>query len=96
MLVATTALVGEGFDCPALDTIFLTMPIGNVPRLTQVIGRILRPFPGKPTPRVVDFVDVQIPAMRRQFGTRKKVYRENIHPDHKATLGSIRKPGGAP
>lgn len=86
MLVATTALVGEGFDCPALDAVFLTMPIGNVPRLTQVVGRILRPFPGKPVPRVIDFIDAQIPAMKRQFGVRKRVYRENIHPDHKAAL----------
>ena len=93
ILVATTALVGEGFDCPALDTVFLTMPIGNVQRLTQVIGRILRPFPGKPTPRVVDFIDTRIPAMKRQFGIRKRVYRENIHPDHKAALRKGIRPG---
>lgn len=86
IVVATTALVGEGFDCPALDTLFLTIPIGSVPRLTQVIGRILRPHLDKKVPRVIDFVDWKIPALKRQFNLRKRVYRENVHPDHRAQL----------
>ncbi|MBR57162.1 MAG: helicase [Myxococcales bacterium] len=94
IIVATTALVGEGFDCPALDTLFLTIPIGSVPRLTQVIGRILRPHMDKGLPRVIDFVDWKIPALRRQFNLRKRVYRENVHPEHKAQL-ELRPPSQA-
>ena len=78
ILVATTALVGEGFDCPSLDTLFLTIPTGNKQRLTQIIGRILRPHPNKATPHVVDFVDDKIPAMVRQYGVRKRLYRKNM------------------
>jgi superfamily II DNA or RNA helicase len=86
ILVATTALVGEGFDCPALDTLFLTIPTGNKQRLTQIIGRILRPHPGKATPIVVDFVDHQIPAMVRQYATRKRLYRQNMKTDEPDAL----------
>lgn len=73
-LVATTSLIGEGFDCPPLDMLVLATPTGNGPRLTQMVGRILRPFPGKPTPLVIDVFDRRVAALRRQRRARKKVY----------------------
>jgi superfamily II DNA or RNA helicase len=44
-VVATGSYVGEGFDCPALDTLFLPAPIASKGRLVQYAGRILRPYP---------------------------------------------------
>ena len=75
VLVSTTALVGEGFDLRAIDTVFLTVPNGNMARTTQVLGRALRPFGGKPCGRVVDFVDLHVSLLRNQFERRMRVYR---------------------
>lgn len=56
ILISTVQLIGEGFDCPNLTTLFLTTPIKFTGRLLQVVGRVLRPATGK-TPRVYDYVD---------------------------------------
>jgi len=56
VLFSTVQLIGEGFDCPGLDTLFLTTPIKFTGRLLQVVGRILRPAANK-QPRVFDYVD---------------------------------------
>ena len=56
VLISTVQLIGEGFDCPGLRSLFLTTPIKFTGRLLQVVGRILRPAAGK-QPRVYDYVD---------------------------------------
>lgn len=77
VLISTTSLVGEGFDCPDLDTLYLVAPSGNLTRTTQALGRVLRPVPGKPSPCVYDFVDAQTPALARNFDKRLGVYRSH-------------------
>jgi superfamily II DNA or RNA helicase len=49
ILVATSSYLGEGFDCPAHDTVFLAFPIRFKGSIVQFVGRILRPVPGKDT-----------------------------------------------
>ncbi|MEJ2690915.1 MAG: DEAD/DEAH box helicase family protein [Deltaproteobacteria bacterium] len=56
VVVSTLQLIGEGFDCPSLSTLFLTTPIKFSGRILQVVGRILRPAAGK-KPKVFDYVD---------------------------------------
>ncbi len=75
VLIATLQLVGEGFDCEGLHTVFLTTPIKFSARLLQVIGRILRPASGK-TPRVVDYVDGEVGILRRAAQAREDVYAQ--------------------
>jgi superfamily II DNA or RNA helicase len=70
VLISTVQLIGEGFDCPDLETLFLTTPIKFSGRLLQVVGRILRPASNK-QPRVFDYVDpvgmLQTSAQSRWF-----------------------------
>ena len=55
LVVATGPFVGEGFDCPAFDALFLAAPIAFKGRLVQYVGRILRPYRGKVTAEVHDY-----------------------------------------
>ncbi len=72
ILVATLQLIGEGFDCSGLSTLFLTTPITFEGRLLQVLGRIMRPAIGKHA-QVYDFVDISVPTLHRSAESRKRV-----------------------
>ncbi len=72
VLVATLQLIGEGFDCSGLSSLFLTTPITFEGRLLQVIGRIMRPAENK-SPCVYDYVDENVSALRRSAAARQKV-----------------------
>lgn len=73
VLVATLQLIGEGFDCPGLSSLFLTTPITFEGRLLQIIGRIMRPAVNKQA-RVYDYIDEAVPALRRSANIRRKVF----------------------
>ena len=63
VIVATGRYVGEGFDDPALDTLFLAMPISWKGTLIQYAGRIQRLHPGKKREvRIYDYVDRKVPC----------------------------------
>jgi superfamily II DNA or RNA helicase len=76
VLVATIQLIGEGFDCPGLNSLFLCTPIKFEGRLTQVIGRILRPALGK-TPKVYDYVD-PVGVLKASARGRQQIYNQEI------------------
>jgi superfamily II DNA or RNA helicase len=71
VIFATTQMVSEGLDIPAIDTLFLTCPMGDV---EQCVGRIQRPYPGKKEPVVVDFIDRKVPYCIRSSEYRQKFY----------------------
>jgi superfamily II DNA or RNA helicase len=73
VLVATGALLGEGFDCAALSTLFLATPIRFDGRVLQYLGRILRPAPGKDKARVYDYVD-PVGVLENAARARERVY----------------------
>lgn len=75
-LLATGALIGEGFDLPALDTLFLTMPVAFGGRLAQYTGRLHRPLNGKKEVRVYDYVDIGSGLTISMFKKRIKIYRQ--------------------
>ncbi len=74
VLVATGQLIGEGFDCKDLTTLFLTTPIKFDGRVIQYLGRVLRPAPGKVQARVFDYVDVNVGPLKAAARARQKVY----------------------
>jgi superfamily II DNA or RNA helicase len=74
-LASTTSLIGEGFDSPGLASLFLATPVRFKGRLTQVVGRILRPQDGK-RPRIIDFVDHLEPVLAASFRARQRVYKQ--------------------
>lgn len=53
LLVATSQLLGEGFDDPLIDAAIITYPSTSVSHLMQVAGRALRISPGKETAHIV-------------------------------------------
>jgi superfamily II DNA or RNA helicase len=74
ILIATGQLIGEGFDLPALTTLFITTPIKFSGRLIQYLGRVLRPAHGKEKARVFDFVDAQVGPLKAAAWSRQRVY----------------------
>jgi superfamily II DNA or RNA helicase len=77
-LVATGQLVGEGFDCRDLSTLFLATPIRFSGRVLQYLGRVLRPAPGKKRAKVYDYVDVHVDVLQNAAKARQKLYGDGI------------------
>ena len=76
VLIATGQLIGEGFDCKDLTSLFLATPVRFSGRVIQYLGRILRPAPGKDRARVFDYVDVQVEPLLKAARARRKIYTE--------------------
>lgn len=74
VLVATGQLIGEGFDCPDLSTLFMATPIRFSGRVIQYLGRILRPARGKTRGRVYDYVDERVAPLAAAAKARQRVY----------------------
>ena len=66
--------IGEGFDCPTLDTLFLAAPISFQGRLVQYAGRILRPYPGTATAEIHDYHDTATGVLAASLAKRAPGY----------------------
>ncbi len=76
VVIATGQLVGEGFDCRNLSTLFLATPIRFSGRVLQYLGRVLRPAPGKNRARVYDYVDIHVEPLQKAAEARQRIYRD--------------------
>ena len=74
LVVATGPYAGEGFDCPALDTLFLATPVANKGSLTQYVGRILRSDENKTTAEVHDYLDERTGVLAAMLAKRAPGY----------------------
>ena len=92
--VATGPYIGEGFDCPAPDTLFLAAPIAFKGRLVQYAGRILRPHPGKITSEIHDYYDQQTGVLAASLAKRAPGYISLGFPDSRRVVAepSTRRP----
>ena len=75
VLISTGQLIGEGFDLPMLDTLFLVMPISGEGITKQYAGRINRKYKGKESEVIYDYVDNNIDVTRKMYLKRLKAYK---------------------
>lgn len=75
LLLATGRYIGEGFDDGRLDTLFLALPVSWKGTLVQYAGRLHRLHPRKTEVRIYDYVDREIPMLRRMHEKRLVAYR---------------------
>ena len=74
ILVASGRLVGEGFDCKNLSSLFLATPVKFSGRVIQYLGRILRTSEDKVQPKIFDYVD-DPGVLRSSFKSRIGAYK---------------------
>jgi len=74
ILVATGRYVGEGFDLPRLDTLFLAMPVSWKGTLAQYAGRLHRNYESKQEVLIYDYVDIRVPMLERMYHKRLSGY----------------------
>ena len=87
IVLATGRFIGEGFDDPWLDTLFLAMPISWRGTLQQYAGRLHREHADKHEVRIYDYVDREVPMLLRMFERRLRGYRAIGYARGEAPLG---------
>ena len=75
VILATGKYLGEGFDLPNLDTLFLVFPFSWKGMLIQYTGRLNRIHYGKNEIQVYDYVDEQVPVLVKMYRRRLKGYK---------------------
>ena len=76
ILVGTGSLLGEGFDFPRLDTLFMATPVSGENVVEQYVGRLNRDYDGKENVIVYDYVDSHIPKFDKMYSARLKAYKK--------------------
>ena len=76
ILIGTGSLLGEGFDYPRLDTLFMATPISGENVVEQYVGRLNRDYEGKENVIVYDYVDGHIPKFDKMYSARLKAYKK--------------------
>ena len=75
LVIATGEYLGEGFDCPQMDALFLTFPVSFKGKVIQYVGRTLRNYQGKQSAWVYDYLDAKVPTLGRMHNRRLKTYK---------------------
>lgn len=65
----TQSMVSEGLSINPLSCLILATPLNNMPLLEQLIGRIIREYPDKPKPVIVD-IKLEGNTVTRQYNNR--------------------------
>jgi len=86
LIVGTSSFIGVGFDCQALDTLFLAAPITLKNRLIQYVGRITRPHPAKTIATVHDYHDELTPVLASSLRKSAPGYTKMGFPDPKTLI----------
>lgn len=57
VLICTSHILGEGFDHPSLNRLFMALPFRSLVRCEQLVGRIQRSAEGKKDAKIYDYID---------------------------------------
>ena len=76
ILVGTGSLLGEGFDFPRLDTLFMATPVSGESVVEQYVGRLNRDYEGKENVIVYDYVDSHVPKFDKMYAARLRAYKK--------------------
>lgn len=75
LILATGRYLGEGFDHPRLDTLFLALPVSWKGTIAQYAGRLHRDHHSKSEVIVYDYADMNVPMLAKMFKRRLKGYK---------------------
>jgi len=73
VLFGTQSIFSEGISVDCLSCLILGTPVNNEPLLTQLIGRVIRMYDGKPQPVIVD-INLEGRTARKQASARRGYY----------------------
>jgi superfamily II DNA or RNA helicase len=76
LLVGISSFIGEGFDCPALDTPFLAAPITFKNSRVQNVERLTRPHAAMAT--VHDYHDELTPVLAALLRKRARLHQTGL------------------
>jgi len=74
VVIATGKYIGEGFDEPRLDTLFLAMPVSWKGTIQQYAGRLHRLYKGKNEVQIFDYVDLHVRVLEKMYNKRLSGY----------------------
>ena len=75
LIIATGRYLGEGFDDPRLDTLFLSMPVSWRGIIVQYAGRLHRLYDMKKEVIIYDYADLEIPILAKMYEKRQAGYK---------------------
>jgi len=86
LILATGRYLGEGFDQPRLDTLFLALPVSWKGTIAQYAGRLHRDHYSKTEVVIYDYADMNVPMLSKMFSRRLRGYKAigyNVSDDSK-------------
>lgn len=78
ILLGTQSIFSEGISVNPLSCLILATPVNNTPLLTQLVGRVIREYPGKIDPVVVD-INLKGKTAEKQAKLRLGHYLQQGH-----------------
>ena len=75
VILATGRYLGEGFDDPRLDTLFLTLPVSWKGTVAQYAGRLHRLHDMKTEVIIYDYADLNVPMLAKMYSRRVAGYK---------------------
>jgi len=75
LILATGRYLGEGFDHPRLDTLFLALPVSWKGTIAQYAGRLHRDHHSKSEVVIYDYADQNVPMLAKMYKRRLIGYK---------------------